>query len=53
MLERVPAGMDFDPVEYVQETLSRVGYVCEINFDPLVRRYLFRVIVSSNVRNEV
>ena len=29
--------MNFDPVNYVKETLSRVGYAYQMNFDPLAR----------------
>ena len=37
----ITEGTNFDPLKYVKETLSRVGYVCEINFDPLARHYIF------------
>ena len=30
-------GMNIDPVKYVKETLSRVGYACEMKFDPFAR----------------
>ena len=33
--------VNIDPVKYVKETLSRVGHVCEINFDPLARHNEF------------
>ena len=31
--------LNFDPVKYLEETVSRVGYACEIIFDPLVSRH--------------
>ena len=33
--------MKLDAVKYVKETFLRVGYECEMNFDPLLRRYIF------------
>ena len=36
-----PEGMKFGSVKYVKETLSRVGYVCEMNFDPFARHKIF------------
>ena len=38
---RVPRGMYIDPAKYAKETLSRVEYVCEMNFDPLARLHIF------------
>ena len=32
--------MNFDPVKCVKETISRVGYACEMNFDPLARHLI-------------
>ena len=37
----VPWGKNIDPEKFVKETLSRVGYVCEMNFDPLARHKIF------------
>ena len=33
----IPGGMNFDPVNYVKETLSRVGYAYQMSFDLLAR----------------
>ena len=30
-------GMNFDPVKYVKETFSRVGYACDMNYYPFTR----------------
>ena len=35
----LPWDINFDPVKYVKETLSRVGYACEKNFDPLAHKH--------------
>ena len=40
ILDVIPGGMNFDPVKRVKETLSRVGYACEMNFDPLARHLI-------------
>ena len=42
----LPRGINFDPVKYVKETLSRVEYACEMNFDSLSRR---RIRVENEV----
>ena len=40
--ETITRGYElFDPVKYVKETLSRVEYACEMNFDPLARHDIF------------
>ena len=46
----VLVGMNFDPVKYVKEILSRVGYTCEMNFDPLL---IFDAIVEPTVGSKV
>ena len=33
--------MNFDPVNYVKETLSRVGYGSGMNFDPREASHIF------------
>ena len=33
--------MKFDAIMYVQNNLSRVGYACEMNFDPVDKHYIF------------
>ena len=33
--------MKFDPIMSVKKTLSRVGYACEMNFDPVIKHYIF------------
>ena len=42
--------MKFGPVEYVKETLSRVGYVCEMNFDPFARLHIFSGKIAMKYR---
>ena len=37
----VHGGMNFDPVKYVKDALSRVEYACGMNFDPLAKRHIF------------
>ena len=36
-------GMNFDPVMYVKETISRVGYACEMSFDPVSGYNMFEL----------
>ena len=41
---QIPRDINFDPIKYVKETLLRVEYACQINFDPLARRFPFSVL---------
>ena len=33
--------MKFGQIMYVKKTLSRIEYACEMNFDPVVKHYIF------------
>ena len=42
----------FDPVKYLKEAFSRVGYACEMNFDPFTRHHIFSFFfLTSRVEN--
>ena len=45
--------MNFDPVKYVKESLSRVGYACETNFDPFATRKLRGFTFGTYFRAEL
>ena len=45
--------VNFDPVKYVEETLSRDGYSCEMKVDPLASLDIFSGCSMVTRRNEV
>ena len=49
--------IDFDPIKFMNETLSGVGYACEITFDPLAGALTFlsyfQIMFESLIHFEV